>query len=252
MTIRWLNRRSQALLPDLAVPEAPAETATENPYLNARRTWNEHVGTLVSGRNTWQLIGAASLVLLLLAVAGLVYIGSQSRFIPYVIEVDKQGQTLSVGPVTRSAESDARLIHATLADFVSDFRMVTPDYQLQRKAIFRIYAHLVTKDPATAKMSEFMREGSGTNPFERAADEMVSTRVLTVIPQSPDTWQVEWEETTRDRQGTQKADPAFYRALITVYVSPPTGEVNDEQLRNNPFGIYVRDFSFSPLPAINR
>ena len=37
------------------------------------------------------------------------------------------------------------------------------------------------------------------SPFKRAETESVTTEVLSVIAQSPDTWQVDWAETTRDR-----------------------------------------------------
>jgi type IV secretion system protein VirB5 len=41
---------------------------------------------------------------------------------------------------------------------------------------------------------------------------MVNVEIKTAIPQTPDTWQVEWEETARDRQGTPKGKPAIWRA----------------------------------------
>ena len=55
---------------------------TENPYLAARRTWNEHVGAVVSQRQTWQVIGILSLLIALAGVGGVIHIGSQSKFIP--------------------------------------------------------------------------------------------------------------------------------------------------------------------------
>jgi type IV secretory pathway TrbF-like protein len=51
-------------------------------------------------------------------------------------------------------------------------------------------------------MNEWLNGTPDSSPFKRAAKEMVSTEIKTVIPQTPDTWQVEWMETTRDRQGT--------------------------------------------------
>lgn len=71
----------------------------ENPYLAARRTWNDHVGGVVSQRQTWQVIGILSLLIALAGVGGVIHIGSQSKFIPYVVEVDKLGQTVAAGPV---------------------------------------------------------------------------------------------------------------------------------------------------------
>ncbi len=54
----------------------------ENPYLAARRTWNDHVGGVVSQRQTWQVIGILSLLIALAGVGGVIHIGSQSKFIP--------------------------------------------------------------------------------------------------------------------------------------------------------------------------
>ena len=50
-----------------------------NPYLAARRTWNEHVGDQVASRQTWQMLGLLCLLIALAGVGGMIYIGSQSR-----------------------------------------------------------------------------------------------------------------------------------------------------------------------------
>ena len=84
-----------------------------------------------------------------------------------------------------------------------------------------------------------------SSPFRRAAKETVSTEIVSVIPQTPDTWQVDWIETVRDRQGILKGQPYRMRALVTVYTVPATPQTTEEQVRNNPLGIYVRDFSWS-------
>jgi len=220
---------------------------TENPYLTARRTWNEHVGALVSQRQTWQVIGILSMLIALTAIGGVIHIGSQSKFIPYVIEVDKLGQTLAAGPIQAAARADPRVIHATVAEFISDARMVTPDVALQRNAVFRTYSKLSPNDPATFKMNEWLNGTPNSSPFRRAEKEMVNIEIRTVIPQTPETWQVEWVETTRDRQGTQKGIPATWRALVTVYVAEVTAQTTDEQLRNNPMSIYIRDYSWSRI-----
>lgn len=219
----------------------------ENPYLAARRTWNEHIGGVVSQRQTWQVIGILSLLIALTGVGGMIHIGSQSKFIPYVVEVDKLGQTVAAGPVQAASKADPRVIHAAIADFISDSRMVTPDVALQRQAVFRVYSKLSSNDPATPKMNEWLNGSPDASPFRRAEKEMVSIEIKTVIPQTPDTWQVEWEETSRDRQGTPKGKPVTWRALVTVYVAEVTSQTTDEQLRNNPLSVYVRDFSWSRI-----
>lgn len=218
-----------------------------NPYLTARRSWNAHAGAVVSQRQTWQVIGILSLLIALAAVGGVIHIGNQSKFIPYVVEVDKLGQTVAAGPLQAAAKADPRVIHAMVAEFINDARMVTPDMALQRRAVFRVYAKLSPNDPATPKMNEWLNGTPDASPFRRAEMEMVNIEIKTVIPQTPDTWQVDWQETIRDRQGTTKGKPNTWRALVTVYVAEVTPQTTDEQLRNNPLGIYVRDYSWSRI-----
>jgi type IV secretion system protein VirB5 len=250
----WIFRQSVASVSlDQPAPRradaAPMSSRPQgdNPYLTARRTWNEHVGAVVSQRQTWQVIGILSLLIALAGVGGMIHIGSQSKFIPYVVEVDKQGQTVAVGPVHAADKADPRVIHASVADWIGCARMVTPDVALQRKCVFKVYSMLAPNDAATRKMHEWLNGTEESSPFKRAAMEMASIEISTVIPQTPDTWQVEWMETTRDRQGVPKGRPVTWRALVTTYSAEVSAQTTDEQLRNNPLSIYVRDFSWSRI-----
>ena len=217
----------------------------ENPYLNARRAWNEHVGSVVSARQAWQITGFLSLLIALAAVGGVVYIGSQAKFIPYVIEVDKLGQAVAVQPAATAGPANERVIHAYVAAFINDARQVTPDIALERAAIFRVYALLSGNDPATAEMNQFLNGNPESNPFKRAERETVAVEIESVIRQTPESWQVDWVETVRDRQGAAHLAPFHMRALLTLYLVPPTPATTEEQMRRNPLGIYVKDFRWS-------
>lgn len=217
----------------------------DNPYLSARRTWNDQSTANVANRQMWQLLGILAMMIALSGVGGMIYIGSQSKFVPYVVEVDKLGQAAAVAPAQRAASADPRVVHAAVASFINDARLVTPDIALQRKAVFRLYSMLSSNDPATAKANEWLNGTEDSSPFKRAVKETVSIDILSVIPQTPDTWQVDWMETMRDRQGVVKTKPFRMRALVTVYTVPATPQTTEEQVRNNPLGIYVRDFSWS-------
>lgn len=216
-----------------------------NPYLSARRTWNDQAAANTANRQMWQLAGILSLLVALASVGGIAYIGSQSRFVPYVVEVDKLGQAVAVAPASRAVTSDPRVVHATVASFVADIRTVTPDIALQRRAVYRVYSMLTATDPAIKKANEWLNGTEDSSPFKRAAKETVSVEVSSVIPQTANTWQVDWSETVRDRQGVAKGAPFRMRALVTVYTVAPKPETTEEQIRNNPLGIYVRDFAWS-------
>lgn len=215
-----------------------------NPFLNARRTWNDHVGRIVALNKMLILWGLAALFIVQVAVGGVIYIGSQSKYIPYVYEVDKLGQTRSVGPIAASSKVDPRVVRTMLSDWINDARMVTVDVALQRRAILRVYAKLSPKDPATIKMNEWLNGNPEKNPFKRAETELAEVEIKSVLRQTPDTWQVDWVETTRDRSGAPKAAPATWRALVTVYQAE-SNEGTDEQLEANPASIFVREFSWS-------
>lgn len=213
----------------------------DNPYLSARRTWNEHVRGVVSSKQSWHFIGLLSMLITLASIGGIIHIGSQSKFIPYVVQVDKLGETIAAGPVTATTPVDPRILSATVSEFISSARVVTPDVALQRKAILKLYALLSAIDPATEKMNEWL---NGNSPFKRAENEMVSIEIKSVLAQTTNTWQVDWVETLRDRQGVIQ-DTKNMRALITVYTSENTSQTTEEQIRLNPLGIYIRDFSWS-------
>jgi len=218
-----------------------------NPYLAARRTWNDHIMSLVSQRQAWQLVGLMAMLIALAAVGGLIHTAQQSKFIPYVIEVDKLGRTVAAGQLQSSTKVDHRVVNAALADWIGCARLVTPDIRLQEKCIYRVYSMLSGNDPAKAKMDDFMKSPEH-NPMARAANEIVNIEITTIIPQTPETWQVEWIETTRERQGgAMQSAPVAWRALITTYVADTTTATTDEQLRLNPLGIFIRDYSWSRI-----
>ncbi len=227
--------------------EAKPENIEEsiNPYLNARKQWNDHSHGLMTATRMWQSVGLLSLMITLAAVGGTIHIASQSKFIPYVVEVDKLGQSVAVAPAQVAAVVDERVVHASLAAFMSNARLVTPDIALQRKAIFSVYAMLSAGDPAAAKMSAWLNESEASNPFHRAEKETVETEMVSVIPQSADTWQIEWNEKVFDRKGNPIGKPYRMRALATIAVVTPTYSTSEEKIRQNPLGIFVKDFSWS-------
>src|ERR1700748_738265 len=102
---------------ELATASAAGNVGTEqspNPYLDARRQWNSQVDRAISSLHIWQLLCLACLLVALASVAGIIYFGSQTKFVPYVIEVDKLGEAVAVGPAQLAGPADARVVRASL------------------------------------------------------------------------------------------------------------------------------------------
>ena len=217
----------------------------ENPYLDARKKHNEYESSSNATLRLWKLIVLLGLLTGLAGVGGMIHIGSQSKFVPYVIEVDKLGQTLPVSVADKAAPADPRIVSSLLARAITLARMVTPDVVVQRNAIFELYASLDSSDPAALKMQEYLGSDSDTSPFKRAAKETVDVQITSVIPQSDETWQVDWMETVRARGDGSIISRFRMRALVRIYVVPPTNRTSEEQIRKNPLGIFIRDFNWS-------
>ena len=224
----------------------PKTPASDNPYLTARRTWNENVGSLVSARQTWQIVGICSLLIALSAVGGMIYIGDQSKFIPYVVEVpDSTHIPIIRGDITESSDFDPRVVEAELAAFIQNARLVTADIALQRQAILDVYALLQQQSPAFIKMNEYLNGSPEVNHFKLAETETQNVQITDILPQTKDTWQVDWIETVRDRDGAPKEPPYRMRALLTIEIIPPDTNTSEDQIQKNPLGIYIKDFSWS-------
>jgi len=233
-------------------PATPSQGASNerraaNPYLDGRRAWNSHVDRAYGAQHTWQLIAVAGLLIGLAGVAGIAYVGSKSKFVPYVIEVNKLGEAVSVGPAQVAGPADRRVVRASLASFIASARLVTPDVTLQREAIFRTYAMLHSKDPAEQQMNEWYNGSKDASPFARAAKVTVTTDINSVLPISGSTWQVDWQETTRDRTGALLGQPVHMRAMLTVYLEPPSTTGDEAAIQRNPLGIYVQTYTWQEV-----
>jgi type IV secretion system protein VirB5 len=219
---------------------------SNNPYLNARRSWNIHMGHVQEFGALGIFIGIAGLLIALAAVGGLIHVASQSKFVPMVYEKDRGGNYVSMTRADRLPPAKVDDFRSAAWNFIENIRTVTPDGEMQRKAVLRTYAFLFPDDAATTKANEFLNGSKERNPFTRAKTEMVSVELISALQQSPGTWQIDWTETTRNRDGTLKIPPVRMRALITIYqnsnLNASVSENNDVM---NPHRIFIKDFNWS-------
>jgi type IV secretion system protein TrbF len=101
-----------------------------NPYVQGWREWDERIADPVIGKRNWQLAAGGLLLLSLILAAGLVWLSGRSRYIPYIVEVDRLGFGLTVPqPLTPASVPDvtARMERYELAVFVREARTVSSD-----------------------------------------------------------------------------------------------------------------------------
>jgi type IV secretory pathway TrbF-like protein len=203
-----------------------------NPYLAARREWDERYGEFITRARNWRTIAMISALVALVATGGIVWLSPRSRVIPFVVLIDNLGRPVASGLAEQTSGGDDRLRRAVIQDWVENLRLVTTDGIAQRKAIDRVYAHIGSGTSAQAFISDFYRNDP---PFKRAQTATVSVEVKSVLPTSDRTVEVDWIETSRDLYGNVKSTD-HWRGSFTVAINPPTEE---RQARVNPLGLYV-------------
>jgi type IV secretion system protein VirB5 len=210
----------------------------DNPYLAARQEWNERYGSYVKAATAWRIVGIAGMGMAVIGFSYALYQSTQVKLVPYIVEVDKLG-TAAVAVYPQQIEyADPRVVRATLGSFVTSFRSITPDAVVQKQYIDRTYALLRTSDPATEKINSWFR---GNSPFERAKTATVAIEVTNIVALSNQSYQIDWTEFERDRKGKETATRRF-RGIATVTLTPPQDE---EIIRLNPIGLYLRDFDWT-------
>ncbi len=217
-----------------------AAAAEYNPYLAARREWDERYGDQITRAKNWRTMAALSGLVSLLATSGMIWMSVRSHVVPFVVLVDNLSRPIASGIAEQASGSDDRLKRASIFTWIENLRLVTTDGVAQRKAIDRVYAEIGDGTAAQTFISDFYRADP---PSKRAQTETVSVEVNAVLPTSDRTYEVEWVETTRDLYGAVKATDRW-KGSFSVVVNPPKDE---RQARVNPVGLYVTSASWAKV-----
>lgn len=208
-----------------------------NPYVEARREWNDRYLELARERRLWQVAtGAALLVLLVLAV-GLVWLSVQHKIVPYIVEVDSLGAALAIKPVDGAGRpTDERIVRYQLAAFIRGTRQVMADRIAMKKGLEQVYAY--ARGAARTYLDEYYR---ANNPFEIAKTYLVVPTVMTLLRLSPTSWQVRWMEEQRGLDGLLLGK-SQWEGVVTTDMMSPTSE---DTILVNPLGLYVTDLRWT-------
>jgi type IV secretion system protein TrbF len=219
-------------------PDGPLDT----PYRRARQEWDSRMGSAVVQAKNWRLACFTSLGLVALSMIGLLYLGAQPKAVPHIIEVDRLGGAAYRGPVgeTSYVPSDA-VITYHLRRFLSDTREISSDFAVLKHNWLDAYT-LVT--PRGGNMLSAYVQKPEHDPFRRAQDERVTVEFLSAVRVSGDTWQVDWRESTWDKNGSPSAAPVTWRAMLRTLLQAPK---TPEAMSRNPIGLYIDELHWDKV-----
>jgi len=215
-----------------------------NLYVEARRDWDERYADLVLSKRNWQIAAGGLLLLALILASGMVWFVRKSRYIPYVVEVDKLGYALTVPqPLAPASVPDvaARIERYEVAAFIHNARSVTSDPQVEHQMLDSLLAH--ARGAADRFLDAYYHGDNFThNPFKLAERLTVSVQIESILLLSASSYQVRWSEQQRDLNGVVIGAPVHWEAVLQTEVVAPN---SDDAIVSNPLGFYVTQISWT-------
>lgn len=209
-----------------------------DPYLSGRREWNERYGDYIKAAHNWRLVAAGSLGVALICSAGMVYLSTQQKVVPFAVEFNEHHEPVRVIRTDEMKHPDAHQIKAALRAWVIGARAVYLDRRAMRDMLVSTYAMTQPSSSAYGALTSFHKEH---DPYKVSQDRSVEVAVNAVMQISPDSWRIEWTETSRQLSG-RIVDARVWQATVTVSIIPPSDE---SQILLNPIGMYVSSFDWS-------
>lgn len=209
----------------------PANT----PYRRAQQEWDARMGSAVLSARTWRRVAFACLGLAAALGIGLTIVALQQRTFVHVVEVDPQGQVLTVRAADgRWSPSETQTAYH-IGRFVRLVRSLPTDGVVLRENWLEAYRYLTPQ--AAAQLTEIARRD---DPFLSLGRVGRTVYVRSIIARSDNSWEVSWIERTTNGGGTD--DGEAYSGVFTVTTRPPR---TADEIATNPLGLLISDFSWS-------
>lgn len=210
-----------------------------NPYLQSRALWLDMYGNAEQRYRKARQINCRLLILVGLCILGIIYIGAQSKYIPYVVQV-QNGQVIYTGAAN---SSNFETMKPTLAkffiqNFVKSARAVSVDGYIEKNNQKTAYA--LTQGAATTELDNFFKD---RDPYSIVKKRTISINVNYVNQLPNHAFQVGWTERSRDSQSGQALYQEKFVGEFDFTWNAPSQ--NEFILQNNPFGFYVTNISWT-------
>ena len=212
-----------------------AAAAPDTPYARARQEWDQRMGAAVLSARAWRALAFGALGLSAIMAVSLVAVAMQKRSFVDVVEVDPQGQVMSVHAADGSWSPNQAEITSELGRFVRLVRSLPTDGVVLRDNWMQAYRFLTPQ--AAAHLTQLARDD---DPFLSLGRVGRTVQVRSILARSDHAWEVTWVERNTNETGT--TDPEVFTGVFSVSTHPPT---NADEIAVNPLGILITDFSWS-------
>jgi len=209
--------------------------APETPYQAAQQEWDDRIGSARVQAANWRFMAFGCLAFAFLMAGAVLWQFSRSTIIPYVVEVNNQGEVRSVGAAIQPYHPTDAQIAYQLSRFIRDVRSLPTDPIVLRDDWLEAYNYV------TARGAMILNESArARDPFGRLGRESIAVETTSVVRASESSFQVRWIE--RTYMNGALSSTQHWTAILSTLLRPPSDE---DTLRKNPLGIYIDSFDWS-------
>lgn len=222
--------------------EATEQASIENdtPWAKAEAAHEDRILRTQAQIANWRMFAFISLGIAAFAVGGAIWIGSKSKFIPMVFEVDKLGQVVAVKALygDEAVTDPQRQVYREMFDLIENLRSVTTDRQANNSRLSKGFSRL------TGAAEKYVRtELRKAPPNVVGATKTVQVIVRSALRLTGKSWQVDWEEHSFSLSG-EETGVERWRATVQYELKPSPKE---EIFRSNPAGFTVPEMNWQKL-----
>lgn len=199
-------------------------------------------GHLISVNKVYKFIAIISVLAFFVSIGISMYAISQPDSIPVIVTMNDFGEAHYVGPVTRQNWQHYNIpenaVTYQVKNFIDLYYSMSTDGIVMKKNVNKTY-HVLTAITAQ-KYARYIKDEDPFLDFgSKTREVQFDTEPLNL---SNNTYQIDFKIITKNLEGYITSSLP-YRAIITTKTLQP----NEEDLKDNPLGIYITAFDMKPL-----
>ncbi len=223
---------------DEKVSAKKAAKSVENPYTTGapgRREWDDRYFNMKSAIKQWQIVSYAMLGVVVIFAFIVVREANKVKVEPFVVEMS-DGMPIAIKDMSEGDPNDVRIILFALEQFIVNARSIVGDDTAEKTMLAKTYAY--ASDKAVTFLNEYYKEN---DPFDIAANYTTSIDIVNTLKVGDSTYQITWDETERNNTNGAIINKTRWIGNVTYRM----GDVDKRFVKDNPFGLYVSQLSWS-------
>lgn len=220
-------------------PETYSEPSNLSPAEQARKKYDERVGSAVVQAYNWRRISLGLLLTCIVLSIGLIIQSTKSTVIPYVVTVDKNtGEVTNAGTLIANEYTPQQAeIKYFLREFIRNTREVPLDPVIYKNNWAKAYGYMT--EAAGIKMNAQVSNDKISDKFGKETVQVTITALNQI--EGSNSYTVNWIEETFNTASGEKIN----RPMTGVFTVTTIPSENEDTLNINPLGLYISDFNLS-------